>query len=145
PRAIRADMFPLANDGGSAGMYGWPAVQEDRNNTGWLSPAVPGMPACMLTALGRFGRLTPADVIAPAIRLAADGVPVDWNLVLTVVSTAERINRFSATRDTFFRKSGMPLAMPSFSGPGDTLRQPDLADTLDLIARGGVGAFYEGE
>src|SRR5439155_25925131 len=50
PRAVRPEMFPLDDSGATSGMYAWPAVEGDRNNTGWLTPAVPGTPACLLEA-----------------------------------------------------------------------------------------------
>lgn len=144
PGAVRAEMFPLADPPSRAGMYGWPAVEGDRNNTGWLTPAVPGTPACLLEALSRFGRLSRAEVMAPAIRLAADGVEVDWNIALTTLIAAERIARFPSTRDVFFRASGLPLSPADFGGTADRLRQPDLARTLDRIATDGPAALYTG-
>ena len=56
PAATRADQFRFADSGAAAGIYGWPEVVDDANNTGYLSPAVPGMPACLLEAQARFGR-----------------------------------------------------------------------------------------
>jgi gamma-glutamyltranspeptidase / glutathione hydrolase len=144
PRKIRPELFPLAEPRAVSGMYGWPAVQDDRNTTGWLAPAVPGMPACTLAALERFGRLGRREVLAPAIDLAANGVTVDWNMALTILSSAERIARFPSSRAIFFRSSGFPLATASFSGPADTLVQTDLARTIGAIAEEGAAAFYRG-
>jgi gamma-glutamyltranspeptidase/glutathione hydrolase len=145
PHRIRPELFPLADGVSTAGMYGWPAVQDDRNNTGWLSPAVPGMPACMLAAHARYGRLARRDILTPAIQLAADGVTVDWNTALAILSSSERIARFPSSRAIFFRPSGLPLATTSFSGPADILVQSDLAGTLGAIAEQGAPALYQGE
>src|SRR5919197_3854487 len=82
PRAVRPDTFRLAEGGGTAGMYDWPAVVDDANNTGYRSPIVPGMPACLCEAQARFGRLSRAEVLAPAIRLAEEGFEVDWYVSL---------------------------------------------------------------
>lgn len=144
PRAIRPELFPLETPSRPAGMYGWPAVEDDRNNTGWLTPAVPGMPACLLEALDRFGRLARREVLAPAIQLAAEGVTVDENIALTIFGAAERIMRFSSTRAVFFGSSGLPLSPQNASETADRLRQPDLADTLRLLADQGASALYTG-
>ncbi|HEX5415560.1 MAG TPA: gamma-glutamyltransferase [Chloroflexota bacterium] len=145
PRRIRPDLFPLADPPRQSGMYGWPAVQDDRNNTGWLAPAVPGMPACVLAALERFGTLTRETVLEPAIRLAAEGVEIDWNAALAILGSAERIQGFPATRALYFRPSGMPLAPQTFSSGADILRQPDLAWTLSRLAAHGADDYYRGE
>ncbi len=145
PRKIRPELFPLAFPPSTAGMYAWPAVEGDRNNTGWLSPAVPGTPACLLEALRRKGRLARQIVLQPAIRLAAEGVEVNWDTSLNILTSAERISAFPATRDVFFRASGQPLVPDSFSSRADRLLQPDLARTLERLAESGPAAFYQGE
>lgn len=145
PRQIDPRMFPLTDTAGVSGMYGWPSVQQDRNNTGWLAPAVPGMPACVLAALERFGQLSRDEVLEPAIRLASEGVVVDWNAALAILGSAERIAQFPSTRSLYFRPSGMPLAPQTFSSTPDVLRQPDLAWTLSRLAEFGAEDFYRGE
>ncbi len=145
PRAIRPELFPLAAGAGTSGMYGWPAVEGDRNNTGWLAPVVPGMPACLLEAHRRLGKLARSAVLEPAIRLADDGFSVDWNLALAILTSAERLAPFPAARALFLRPSGMPLVPDSFSTTADRLRQPDLARTLARLAEEGAASFYRGE
>ncbi len=144
PRAIRPEMFPLADPPARAGMYGWPAVEGDRNNTGWLAPAVPGTPACLLEAQERLGRLSRREVLAPAVRLAADGFDVDWYFALTTLNAAERIGRFPSTRSVFLRPSGLPPSTDSGSGIPDVVCQPDLARTLEILAAEGAPALYTG-
>jgi gamma-glutamyltranspeptidase/glutathione hydrolase len=145
PHRIRPDVFRIADPPATAGMYGWPAVEGDLNNTGWLAPAVPGTPACLLAAHERFGRLSRSDVMAPAIRLADDGVEVDWNISLSIVTSADRIAQFAATREIYFRLSGMPLTPESFSSAPDRLYQHDLAATLARISDEGPEVLYRGE
>lgn len=145
PRRVRANMFPIVDETAKAGMYGWPAVEGDRNNTGWLTPAVPGTPACLLAAHERLGRLPRADVLGPAIELADRGVEVDWYVALSIVAAADRIFPFPATRAIYFRPSGQPLAPESFGSSGDVLRQSDLAETLSRLAEDGPKALYAGE
>jgi len=144
PRAIRPELFPLTDPPSVAGMYSWPAVQGDVNNTGWLSPGVPGTPLCLLEALARFGRLGRSEVLEPAIGLARSGVEVDWNIALTTLASADRLAQFPSTKAIYFRPSGIPLAAEAFGTIADQLRQPDLAWTLERLAEEGAPAFYTG-
>src|SRR6266566_725255 len=79
PAAAHAAIFDLASESSTAGMYGWPGTVGDVQNTGYQAPVVPGQPACLLYAHERYGsgRLTRAQVMAPAIRLEEEGYAVD--------------------------------------------------------------------
>jgi gamma-glutamyltranspeptidase/glutathione hydrolase len=102
---------------------------------------VPGLVAALCTAHQRLGRLPLARVLEPAIRLAADGWPVDW---LTVAHTANgmRLLQQNAAAAAVF----LPEGRPPVWGPTPTvLRQSDLAETLRHIAREGADGFYRGD
>src|SRR5882762_9134192 len=73
PATAREDTFELADTSTVGGMYGWRGTVGDAQNTGYRAPVVPGQPACLLHAHQRYGsgRLSRAQVMAPAIRLAA--------------------------------------------------------------------------
>ena len=144
PAATRADQFRFVEQGTAAGIYGWPEVVDDANNTGYLSPAVPGMPACLLEAHARLGRLPRADVMAPAIQLAEQGFALDWYIVLGMAVNQHRLQRFAESRRVLFRPDGSCHRAPMLGVEGDTFRQPDLARTLREIAQGGADAFYRG-
>ena len=108
----------------------------DRSVVGHLASGVPGAVAGMHEALSRHGSLSLAQVIAPAIRLARDGFAVDSALSRSLRGARERICRFEGCA-TYF-PGGEAVA------PGATLRQPDLARTLQLIAERGTAGFYAG-
>ena len=144
PKKIHPGLFPLADPPSVAGMYGWPAVEGDINNTGWLAPGVPGTPACLLEALARFGKLRRDEVLSPAIRLARNGVEVDWNTALTILGSAAKLAQFPATKKIYFSSSGIPLISEAFGATADFLRQPDLAWTLERLVEDGPAAFYTG-
>lgn len=99
--------------------------------------AVPGMVAGLLATQAKFGRLTRAQVMAPAIKLARDGFVVSPLLARTIASSRARLEADTAAKATFF-KDGAPL------GPGDLLVQPALAATLERVAQDGHDAFYKG-
>ena len=144
PAATRSDQFRLVDRATSAGIYGWPEVVADANNTGYLSPAVPGMPACLLEAQSRFGRLSRSAVMAPAIHHAEEGFALDWYIVLGMAVNQHRLQQFPESRRVFFRADGSCHRAPMLGVEGDVFCQPDLARTLRCIAAEGPDAFYRG-
>lgn len=144
PMSSRANQFKLADTGANVGVYGWPEIVDDANNTGFMTPAVPGMPACVLEALDRFGRLTRSDVTEAAIHLAENGYPIDWYIALGMAVNQHRLHLFPESRRTFFRADGTCYRCPMLGVDGDTFRQPELGRTLRAIAADGADAFYKG-
>lgn len=144
PRNIRPDEFEVLPGNETAGMYRWPKTRDDANNTGWRSPAVPGMPCLMGEAHSRYGSLPWSDVLQPAIRLARDGFEVDFYVSLSITNGHRNLARFPSSREVFFTESGGPLA-PATNIPGDRLVQSDLAWTLSRIAEQGPDALYGGD
>lgn len=107
-----------------------------RQLTGHLASGVPGAVAGMAAALERYGSKSLAEVMAPAIRMARDGFAVDSALFRSLRGAQERLCEFAGC-STFY-PGGAPPA------PGSTLRQPELARSLQLIAEQGTRAFYDG-
>lgn len=144
PLAAREDMFEIV-PGRSSGLFPWPLVRDDANHQGWLSVAVPGTVAGLALALERFGRLDLATVMEPAIRLAAEGFPVTWYATLRIAVEAPLLARYPETARIFL-PGGLP-ARPAAGEdlPPERIVQPDLAETLRRIARGGADEFYRGE
>ncbi|MBX7119644.1 MAG: gamma-glutamyltransferase [Gemmatimonadaceae bacterium] len=108
----------------------------NKSVVGHLASGVPGAVAGMDAALDRFGTMSLAQVMAPAIRLAKEGFTVDSSLFRSLGGAQERICRFAGCA-TFF--PGGEVVQP-----GATLKQPELARSLELIAERGPGAFYDG-
>jgi gamma-glutamyltranspeptidase / glutathione hydrolase len=144
PQSIRPEMFEILPDAPPMGLYAWPATRDDANNTGWLAPAVPGMPALMGEIHRRHGRLPWSDALQPAISLAGDGFEVDAYVSAAITGAYDRLARFASSRAIFMRASGGPLR-PPVSGAGDMLVQSELAWTLRQIAEYGPDALYGGE
>jgi len=145
PAAIRPDQFHVSGDAGATGIYGWPAVPDDANNTGYLTPAVPGTPACLLEAHEQFGRLPRAELFEPAIHYAEAGYPVDWYIALGMAVNQHRLHKFPESRRVMYRPDGSIHRAPMLGVDGDSFRQPDLAHSLRLLAAGGADVFYRGE
>ena len=97
---------------------------------------VPGAVAGMLEAQRRFGSLTRAQVIAPAIKLASEGFVVDSTFVRSLTGNKYRIADFDGNA-VFFANGSAPAV-------GTRFTQPALARTLRLISDSGAAAFYRG-
>jgi gamma-glutamyltranspeptidase/glutathione hydrolase len=106
---------------------------------GEASCAVPGAAAGLEAVHRAHGRLPWADLLVPAIELAREGVELTRPQA-HLHAILDLILRFSAEgKRLYSRPDGTRL------GPGDLLRLPELADTLELIAGGGAAVLYEGE
>jgi gamma-glutamyltranspeptidase/glutathione hydrolase len=128
---VSDDLFPWRRVGGDATVFGPRAV------------AIPGSVAGLCLALQRYGTMTLADVLAPAIRLAEDGVIPDWYVAQTISLYTRELRAFPETARTYLR-DGQDIYRPPASQDGDLLRQPDLGRSLRLIAKEGPDAFYRG-
>ncbi|MGE3175815.1 MAG: gamma-glutamyltransferase, partial [Planctomycetota bacterium] len=127
PAAAHRDMY-LRADG---------TVDEDKVQYGATAAGVPGSPAGLCLLLERFGSKPLAELAAPAIALARDGIVVDQFLAGALRADRQLLGRYPSTRAVFFR-DGAPLRQ------GDLLVQQDLADTLERLAEGGPAGFYRG-
>jgi gamma-glutamyltranspeptidase/glutathione hydrolase len=105
-----------------------------------LAIGVPGTVAGFALAHEKYGsgKFTLAELIAPALALARDGFQVAADLADSLPSARAQLARWPSSAKIFLKANGAPLA------EGDRLVQSDLAATLNLIARDGPRAFYEG-
>jgi len=105
-----------------------------------LAVGVPGTVAGLALAREKYGsgKLSLADLIAPSIRLAQQGFPVEDDTVDSLPRAAKRIARWPSSSGILLKNGGKPLEA------GDRLIQFDLADTLQSIAHDGPRAFYQG-
>jgi len=103
------------------------------------SVGVPGTIRGWATALRRDGTISLAQALKSAIRVARDGFIVDQTFFNQVNANADYFDDVPATAALFLDPDGTPRDV------GTTLRQPDLARTLELIAAKGTRAFYRGK
>jgi gamma-glutamyltranspeptidase/glutathione hydrolase len=139
-RTAALDYREMAPRAATRDMFVDPATGKLTNKSiiGHLASGVPGSVAGLLATLAKFGTMKRAEVMAPALRMARDGFVVDSALARSLGgdSTRARICRFNGC-PTFY-PNGRPLR------PGDTLRQPALAHTLERIIAEGANGFYRG-
>jgi gamma-glutamyltranspeptidase / glutathione hydrolase len=103
---------------------------------GWRSSGVPGTVRGFQMAVEKYGKKSWAESLAPAIQLAR-GFPVSYALAESLKGS--RALGADAESKRIFQKNG------AFFDVGDTLAQPELAATLERIAKNGANEFYEGE
>ena len=127
PAAARRDLY--VRDG---------KVQRNLSRSGALAVAVPGEVAGLAEVLKRFGTLSLEAAAAPATRYALEGFPVQSPLFRAITRHLPFIREDPNFSRIFLKADGTP------HGEGETLRQPELGETLKAIGREGPRVFYEG-
>jgi gamma-glutamyltranspeptidase / glutathione hydrolase len=102
---------------------------------GYKAIGVPGSVAGLVYAEKKYGKLTLAQVIAPAIKLARDGFPLAYEDTQEI-KREKHLAEFADSRRIFQRDG-------NFYQPGDVLKQPELARTLERIVKN-PDDFYHG-
>ncbi|MFW5969890.1 MAG: gamma-glutamyltransferase [Halofilum sp. (in: g-proteobacteria)] len=104
---------------------------------GPLAAGIPGLPAALEHIAQGYGDLPLRRSLEPAIRLARDGYEIGEPYRTMARFRRDVLRRSSAAVDTFLDDGEVPSA-------GYRLRQPELAATLERIARHGRAGFYDG-
>jgi gamma-glutamyltranspeptidase/glutathione hydrolase len=112
--------------------------KESEQRYGYKASAVPGTVAGMELAHKKFGKLSWAQVIEPARRLARDGFPASQRMEIILALQVPIMKQFPETAKVFLHGGETPLKQ------GETVRQPELAATLQRIQKNGGREFYSG-
>ena len=105
--------------------------------TGPLTVSVPGVVSGWAAMLERWGTLTLPQILAPAIRLARDGMVISTGLAAALVEDEAALTADPGIRSLFY-----PDGRPASAGA--VVVQTALADTLDTLGRDGLRSFYDG-
>jgi len=108
------------------------------HHNSYLAVGVPGTVAGLHLAWKEQGKLPWKRLVDPAVALARDGFVVSDGLARSLASALKHMQKYPASVAQF-SKNGTPYEA------GETLKQPDLARTLERIAAQGPAGFYEGE
>ncbi len=137
PSTVGSDYYVNITDVDNASRFGHHAV------------AVPGTVAGLLFALQTYGTLDRKTILEPAIKAAEDGFPIDAHYLNAALRTIKRFENDPALKERFPQESYEYLwhtflcdGTPEL---GDIIRQPALANTLQLISSQGEAVFYHGE
>ena len=112
-------------------------LDRDRAENGAWAAGIPGLPAALVHVAENYGKLPLATSLAPAIRIARNGFPVYARFARGYAQRSEVMERYPGTREVFLRSGRAPKQ-------GDLFKQPELAATLERLARGGHDGFYRG-
>jgi gamma-glutamyltranspeptidase/glutathione hydrolase len=139
-RDVMLDGRERAPFGASRNMY-----LDDDNNVipgasidGPLSAGIPGVPAAIEHLSTNYGRLPLTVTLEPAIRYAREGFKTDEHYQRMAAFRQKALNASEDAARIFLKNRRAPE-------PGSLIIQPDLADTLGIIARKGARGFYQGE
>jgi gamma-glutamyltranspeptidase / glutathione hydrolase len=105
--------------------------------TGPLPVSVPGCVDAWFALHEKFGRLPMKTLLAPTVRYARDGFPVSELIAYYWQRSVPRLSKYPGFTQQFTRDGAAPQK-------GERWTNPNLADTLDAIAKGGRDAFYKG-
>jgi gamma-glutamyltranspeptidase/glutathione hydrolase len=144
PRELDPADYPLTPDGRSSDLFPWRCVVGDRNVQGATAVAVPGVVSGMGLAHARHGRKPWRELVAPAVRLAQEGLRVDWYSGLVTASTAQPLSLDPDAAAMFLDDGKWPILGAWTASTERHLDQRALARTLQHIADEGPRAFYEG-
>jgi gamma-glutamyltranspeptidase/glutathione hydrolase len=119
-------------------MYLGPDGKPTRDSVlGYMAAGIPGTVRGLEYANKKYGKKAWAELVHPAVELAAQGFPLSYALAQSLRNTRE-FERFPESRRIFQRDG-------KFYEPGDVFAQPELARTLERIEKQGSKGFYEGE
>jgi gamma-glutamyltranspeptidase / glutathione hydrolase len=110
-------------------------VIENMSTLGYKSIAVPGSVAGLAYAQQHWGKLSLERVMEPAVRLARDGFVLDYGAAMDLRD--DDLAKFPESRKIFQRDG-------NFYQPGEVFKQPELARTLERIAKN-PDDFYHGD
>ncbi len=127
--AARSELVPIDVSFGDA---------EQVFNIGAASVGAYGVPAGLCEASARFGRVPLAELVAPAARLARDGVQLNPAQAYVVEILAGIVTATPECRE-LYAPGGRVLRA------GERIRQPELADAIERLAAEGSAAFYTGD
>jgi len=113
-------------------------ADKEKSRFSGLAVGVPGTVAGMAYALERYGSISLADALAPAIDLASNGIEVTGALSDSLKGLSDRLQKWPSSTTVFYKEDGAAYE------PGEILVQSDLASSMTSIAEEGPSAFYEG-
>ena len=113
---------------------------EGSSTVGYRAAGVPGTVRGMELALKKYGsgKLSWAQLVEPARRLAVDGFPLSYSYARSLSGERELLGAYEDSRRIFLNNG-------NFYKEGEILRQSDLAATFARLQKDGPNEFYEGQ
>ena len=106
--------------------------------TGWRASGVPGTVRGLALLHKKYGRLQWREVVMPGVKLARNGFKLSYSVARGLRSAEQRLSQFPETKRIYLKQG-------NFYEAGETIRMPELAKTLERIAKRGPDDFYLGQ
>jgi len=145
PVKLNPDDYPLSGAGRASDLFAWESVVDDRNVIGATAVAVPGVVDGIGQAHGRWGSLPWTELLAPAVGLAREGLPVDWYAALVIAGSARELASDPDAAALFLEDGKWPMISGWTSLAPKSVDMSGMAPTLSELAERGYRAFYEGD
>ena len=142
PRGLDPADYPLV-EGIGGDIFTWPAVQDDRNVHGYHSMATPGYVDAIGKAWERYGTMSWADLLGPAIELAGRGLPVNFMTTIRIAAAMKELRNFPESRNVFLPDGAVPV--PELGQPIPHIPMGNLKATLERLAVAGHRDLYDGD
>ncbi len=97
---------------------------------GPLSAVTPGTPGGLMVVLAEYGKLSLAEVLAPALQMAKDGYPIEAQTANMIESYKDEILKYPSSTKVFLTHLGEDREAPE---AGEIFVQKDLANTLQKL------------
>ena len=138
-RTTFIDFRERAPEAASHDMYLDPAGKPTQDSIlGYRASGVPGTVRGLEYAARKYGSKPWAELVQPAVDLASKGVPLSYGEAASLKNAARQLSRFPESNRIFLRDG-------KYYEAGEVFAQPELAATLERIARLGADDFYTGE
>jgi gamma-glutamyltranspeptidase/glutathione hydrolase len=112
-------------------------LKPEELDKGIKAGVVPGLFGGWVSMLQRFGTMSLAQVIAPAIAYAQDGHPIEDSVVRSIASSRELFNEFVSSSAVFLPNGAVP-------GAGQLFKMPDLAATFKKLVEAETQSLSQG-
>ncbi len=145
PKGLRIEDFPLSGRGVASDLFPWEHVTGDVNVQGARAIAVPGVVDGLGQVHDRYGRMPWADLLAPAIAHARQGMLVDWYAALIIASSTRALAQDADAAALFLEDGQWPTISGWTALAEKRLDQTGMADSLAIIAQDGARALYDGD
>ncbi|HZI10491.1 MAG TPA: gamma-glutamyltransferase [Myxococcus sp.] len=109
---------------------------------GPLAAVTPGTPGGLMVMLAEYGKLSLAEVLAPAIQLAEAGYPIEAQAADSLEKHKKRLKEWRYSREVLLPHLGQAREAPK---AGEVFRQPDLAATLKKLVAAEKAALAAGK
>ncbi len=106
--------------------------------SGWRAVGVPGTVRGLELMHKKYGKLKWADLVKPSVGLAKNGFELSYSVARGLKSAERQLGGFPESKRLYLNNG-------AFYDAGYRLRLPELARTLDRIAKRGPNEFYEGQ